>query len=96
MTLRELLESGIVIEGYRKIQCWESEANPTIYHEGYDQGDLEKYLDREVAYTFPYNPTSNEAKSLFYLLILLHSYSSDHRIFHINLFFFHKRFLYLK
>lgn len=35
MTLRELLESGIVIEGYRKIQCWESEDNPTIYYEGY-------------------------------------------------------------
>lgn len=48
MTLRKLLESGIVIEGYRKIQCWESEDNPAIYHEGYDQGDLGKYLDREV------------------------------------------------
>ena len=31
MTLRKLLESGIVIEGYRKIQCWENEDNPTIY-----------------------------------------------------------------
>lgn len=31
MTLRELLESGINIEGYKKIQCWENEDNPTIY-----------------------------------------------------------------
>ena len=61
MTLRELLESGIVIEGYRKIQCWESEDNPTIYYEGYNQGDLEKYFDREVAYIFPYNPTPSKA-----------------------------------
>lgn len=60
MTLRELLESGIVIEGYRKIQCWGSEDNPTFYYEGYGR-DLEKYLDREVSYIFPYNPILNEA-----------------------------------
>lgn len=61
MTLRKLLESGIVIEGYRKIQCWENEDNPTIYYEGDDCGDLEEYLDRENAYIFPYSPTPNEA-----------------------------------
>lgn len=61
MTLRELLESGIGIEGYRKIQCWDDEDNPTIYHEGYDQGDLKKYLDREITYILPYTLTQNEA-----------------------------------
>lgn len=55
MTLRELLNSGVEIEGYRKIQCWEDENSPTIYHEGYDNKGLsEEYLDREVAYIFPY------------------------------------------
>ncbi len=61
MTLGEFLESGIVLEGYRKIQCWENEDNPTIYHEGTDVGDLEEYMDREIAYIFPYNPTPYEA-----------------------------------
>lgn len=61
MTLGELLESGIVIEGYRKVQCWENEDYPTIYHEGIDVGDLEEYIDREIAYMFPYNPTPYEA-----------------------------------
>lgn len=28
MTLREFLESGIVLEGLRKIQCWENEDVP--------------------------------------------------------------------
>lgn len=56
LTLRNLLESGIEIDGYKKIQCWEDEDNPTIYHEGYDfYGMDEKYLDRKVRYIFPYN-----------------------------------------
>ncbi len=61
MKLRDFLESGIIIEGYRKIQCWESEDNPTVYHEGYDAGDLNEYMDRDVAYIFPYTTTPNEA-----------------------------------
>ena len=58
MTLGELLSSGIVIEGYRKIQCWEDEDNPTIYYEGEDSAieDTDEYLDREIAYMFPYSP----------------------------------------
>lgn len=57
MTLRDLIESGINIEGYIKIQCWEDEDNPTIYAEGNNNGiDIpEEYMDREVAYIFPYN-----------------------------------------
>lgn len=57
MTLREFLESGIVLEGLRKIQCWENEDAPTIYYEGFGNGDteLEEYMDREIAYIFPYN-----------------------------------------
>lgn len=61
MILRELLESGITIEGYRKIQCWENEDYPTIYHQGTEEGDLEEYMYREIAYIFPYNTSPNEA-----------------------------------
>ena len=62
MTLRELLEGILALEGYRKIQCWETEDAPTIYYEGYDNSGLaEEYLDREVAYIFPFNTSPNEA-----------------------------------
>lgn len=32
--------------------------SPTIYYEGFGNGDteLEEYMDREIAYIFPYNP----------------------------------------
>ena len=55
MKLRELLKSGIIIEGYRIVQCWETEDCPTIYFEGTDSGEeeLEEYMEREVAYIFP-------------------------------------------
>lgn len=56
LTLRNLIEAGIDIEGYKKVQCWEDEDNPTVYHEGYSfYGMDEKYLDRNVRYIFPYN-----------------------------------------
>lgn len=61
MTLRELLESGIMIEGYRKIQCWENEDNPTIYYEGNNSENLEDYLNRKITYIFPYNHSPNES-----------------------------------
>lgn len=62
MTLRELLNGPYALEGYRKIQCWEDESAPTIYHEGYNNhGVPEEYLDREVAYIFPFNTSPNEA-----------------------------------
>ena len=62
MTLKEFLKVPYALEGYRKIQCWESEDSPTIYHEGYDNTGLpEKYLDREISYIFPFNTSPNEA-----------------------------------
>lgn len=64
MTLRDLVESegGIAIQGYRKIQCWETEDRPTVYHEGYDFFTLnDKYMDREVTYMFPYMVSPGEA-----------------------------------
>lgn len=61
MTLRELLESGINIEGYKKIQCWENEDNPTIYYEGNGRNIPKEFKDREIAYIFPYNTGSEAA-----------------------------------
>lgn len=54
MKLREFLKSGIIIEGYRIVQCWETEDCPTIYFEGTDSGEeeLEEYMERKVAYIF--------------------------------------------
>jgi hypothetical protein len=60
MKLCDFLESGIVLEGYRLIQCWENEDGPTIYYEGYDTDIPEEYMDRQIAYIFPFN-TANEA-----------------------------------
>ena len=62
MTLKDFLKSGIVLEGFRKIQCWENEDGPTIYYEGFDNKgiELEEYMDREITYIFPYNPTPFE------------------------------------
>ena len=55
MKLRELLKSGIVIDGYCIVQCWETEDCPTIYFEGIDSGaeELKEYMEREVVYIFP-------------------------------------------
>lgn len=55
MKLKQLLKSGIIFEGYRIVQCWETEDCPTIYFEGTDSGEeeLEEYMEREVAYIFP-------------------------------------------
>lgn len=61
MTLRDFLESGIVLEGYRLIQCWEDEDGPTIYYEGYDADIPEEYMDRNIAYIFPFSRFSEAA-----------------------------------
>lgn len=56
LSLRNLREAGIEIEGYKKVQCWEDEDSPTIYFEGYNFYDMdEKYLERNVRYIFPYD-----------------------------------------
>lgn len=58
MTIGEFLESGIVLEGWYRVQCWETEDNPTIYYEGYylhSEFERSIYWNREIAYIFPYN-----------------------------------------
>lgn len=59
MTLGELFESGIVIQGYRIIQCWETEDGPTIYYQGETHGDIEPLYDREISYMFPFQSATN-------------------------------------
>lgn len=61
MTLREFLECGINIEGYKKIQCWENEDNPAIYYEGNGTNISKEFKDREIAYIFPYSTESGAA-----------------------------------
>ena len=50
-------ESGINIEGWKKIQCWETnEDNPIIYCEGYELSyeDVRIYLNREITNVYLY------------------------------------------
>lgn len=58
MTLRDLMESGIVFEGQIKVQSWEDETHPTVYYEGQESGEVteldDEILCREVKYMFPY------------------------------------------
>ena len=60
MTL-EKFKNEINLEGYIKVQCWEDEDYPTVYYEGHGWGDLKEYLNREVAYVFPYKAEHNVA-----------------------------------
>ena len=56
MTLRTLMEIGVYFEGYIKIQCWETEDNPIIYCEGYNNElDIpENIMNKDIIYIFPY------------------------------------------
>jgi hypothetical protein len=54
MTLRDFVESGIELDGYRKVQCWQDETSPTIYYEGYGFDVSKEYMDRNITYIFPY------------------------------------------
>lgn len=62
MTLRDLIDSGITIEGYIKVQCWENESYPEIYHEGYYlSGIQEEYVNKKISYIFPWTVSDHEA-----------------------------------
>lgn len=54
MTLSAFLNSGIELQGEKKIQCWENDNDPTIYYEGTGMDIPEEYMDREITYIFPY------------------------------------------
>lgn len=62
MRLFELLDNTTV-EGWKKIQCWEDEDNPTIYCEGYNlsYAETREYRNRRISYIFPYTNGTNEA-----------------------------------
>ena len=62
MRLFELLDN-ITVEGWKKIQCWEDEDNPTIYCEGYNlsYAETREYRNRRISYIFPYTNGTNEA-----------------------------------
>lgn len=54
MTLREFLESGIDLEGQKKVQCWEDEDAPTVYYEGNGIDIAEEYKERKITHIYPY------------------------------------------
>ena len=58
MTLRDLMDNGVMIQGCIKLQCWKANMDyPVIYFEGFiDNGlkPIEKYLERDITYIFPY------------------------------------------
>jgi uncharacterized protein YcnI len=62
MTLRDMIDSGIQIEGYVEIRCWENDTYPDVYYEGYDV-DIDRsadYMDKEIAYIFAYEDKRDE------------------------------------
>lgn len=61
MTLGEFLESGIIIEGCLKIQCFEPGDKLVVYYEGEDTNNLSSYEDREIVYMYPYIRDNGEA-----------------------------------
>lgn len=58
MTIRDMLEDGIEIEGTVKVQSWENGDYPTIHFENdsyeFDIDEDDNYLDREIVGMFPY------------------------------------------
>ena len=58
MTLRDLINNGVTIQGNIKIQCCGEEYFPEVYYEGIIDLDgiaaIEKYLDRDITYIYPY------------------------------------------
>lgn len=58
MTIRDLINNGVTIQGHLKIQCWGPLDFPDIFYEGNIEIDgfnkIEKYLDRDINYIFPY------------------------------------------
>ena len=58
MTIRDMINNGITLQGRVKIQCWTTEDYPEVYYEGNIDLDgtkeIEEYLDRRISYIFPY------------------------------------------
>lgn len=58
MTLRDMMDAGVILQGQIKLQCWGNKDYPDVYYEGNLEVDpisvIEKYLDREITYIFPY------------------------------------------
>lgn len=57
MTLNDLFDSGICLQGKIKIQSWDND-EPTIHYNGYAEefypNEYENIINREISYIFPY------------------------------------------
>lgn len=61
MTLNDIFESGICVQGAIKVQCWESEVEPTVYYDGFAAifypEEYDSIMNREVSYMFAVDNT---------------------------------------
>ena len=53
MKLGDFLNSGFVVEGWKKLQTWVDD-KPKQIAEGYRLDNVGEYLDWDVVYVFPY------------------------------------------
>ena len=60
MKLGDFLNSGFLIEGYKRLQAWVDD-KPVSIAEGYRLDNIGEYLDWEVVYIFPYSKENAEA-----------------------------------
>ena len=53
MTIRDMLNAGIEIEGNIRVVCWESDDRPTILFSNYAKNfGNQPFLDMEIKYIF--------------------------------------------
>lgn len=59
MKLGDFLNSGFVVEGWKRVQTWVDD-KPKLIAEGYRFDNLCEYLDGDVVYVFPYAKSVDE------------------------------------
>ena len=52
MKLGDFLNSGFIIEGWKRLQAWVND-KPKLIAEGYRLENVGEYLDWEIVYIFP-------------------------------------------
>ena len=59
MKLGDFLNSGFIIEGWKRLQTWVDD-KPKLIAEGYRFENVSEYLDWEIVYIFPYAKSVDE------------------------------------
>jgi hypothetical protein len=58
--LRDFLSGDCTVHGWQKVQTWVDD-DCVVIKEGYDLYNMDKYLDADVLYVFPFMRTNTEA-----------------------------------